>query len=106
MRVSPRAGQPAEPSQLIDVDRLIGSYYDLQPDPSVPGQRVAFGTSGHRGSAALVTFNEAHVLAISEAVCRYRRQQGIDGPLYLGRDPHALSEPAFRSALEVLASHG
>jgi phosphoglucomutase len=89
----------------IDLDRLVGAYYDDQPDPSVPEQRVSFGTSGHRGSASARTFNEAHVLAISEAVCRYRRAEGIDGPLFLGRDTHRLSEPAFGSILEVLSAH-
>jgi phosphoglucomutase len=105
MSVSPLAGQLPEPSSLIDVDRLADAYYDEQPDPSVPEQRVSFGTSGHRGSAPARTFNEAHVLAISEAVCRYRASQGIDGPLFLGRDTHRLSEPAFRSILEVLSAH-
>jgi phosphoglucomutase len=105
MSVSPLAGQLPEPSSLIDVDRLADAYYDEQPDPSVPEQRVSFGTSGHRGSAPARTFHEAHVLAISEAVCRYRASQGIDGPLFLGRDTHRLSEPAFRSILEVLSAH-
>jgi phosphoglucomutase len=105
MDVSPQAGRPADPSQLVNVDQLIRAYYDLTPDPTIPGQRVAFGTSGHRGSAFHRAFNEAHILAITEAICRYRQQQGYDGPLFLGRDTHALSEPAFRSALEVLAAH-
>jgi phosphoglucomutase len=105
MEVSPLAGQPAPPSLLVDVGQLVHAYYAVRPDPTVPEQRVAFGTSGHRGSAFEATFNEAHVLAIAEAVCRYRREQGIDGPLFLGRDTHALSEPAFRSVLEVLAAH-
>src|SRR4051794_29077904 len=105
MTVSPVAGQLPDPSSLIDVDGLVSAYYEEQPDSSVPEQRVSFGTSGHRGSAPARTFNEAHVLAISEAVCRYRRSQGIDGPLFLGRDTHALSEPAFRSILEVLSAH-
>jgi phosphoglucomutase len=105
MTVSPAAGQLPDPSSLIDVDRLVRAYYEEQPDSSVPEQRVSFGTSGHRGSAPARTFNEAHVLAISEAVCRYRRSQGIDGPLFLGRDTHALSEPAFRSILEVLSAN-
>jgi phosphoglucomutase len=104
--VSPLAGRPPDPSQLIDVDGLIAAYYDARPDPSEAGQRVSFGTSGHRGSSLEHTFNEAHALAISEAVCRYRDAQGIDGPLFLGRDTHALSEPASRTALEVLAAHG
>jgi phosphoglucomutase len=104
--VSPRAGRLPDPEQLVDVDRLIGAYYDGEPDPSEDEQRVSFGTSGHRGSSLACTFNEAHVLAISEAVCRYRDSQGIDGPLFLGRDTHALSEPATRTALEVLGAHG
>ena len=95
MTTSPLAGRLPDPSSLIDVDRLASAYYDEQPDPSQPEQRVSFGTSGHRGSSLLGTFNEAHVLAISEAVCRYRAPQGIDGPLFLGRDTHLLSEPAF-----------
>jgi phosphoglucomutase len=89
----------------VDVAKLVGAYYDLRPDPAVPAQRVAFGTSGHRGSAFNAAFNEAHILAISEAICRYRQAQGIDGPLFIGRDTHALSEPAFRSALEVLGAN-
>src|SRR3954453_7979497 len=100
------AGRLADPSMLVDVDRLVSAYYEDQPDPSVDEQRVSFGTSGHRGSSLARTFNEAHVLAISEAVCRYRQAQGIDGPLFLGRDTHGLSEPAFRTILEVLAAHG
>jgi phosphoglucomutase len=103
-RTQPPPGGPPEPAPLVDVDRLIAAYYDERPDPAVPGQRVAFGTSGHRGSSFARTFNEAHVLAIAEAVCRYRTAQGIDGPLFLGRDTHALSEPAFRTILEVLAA--
>jgi phosphoglucomutase len=105
MTVSPLAGSPPDPSTLIDVDRLVSAYYDDEPDPSIAEQRVSFGTSGHRGSSTARTFNEAHVLAISEAVCRYRRSQGIDGPLFLGRDTHQLSEPAFRTILEVLSAH-
>ena len=102
--VSPQAGHLLDPDQLVDVDRLVGAYYDEQPDPSVEEQRVAFGTSGHRGTSLSRTFNEAHVLAMSEAVCRYRESEGIDGPLFLGRDTHALSEPEFRTILEVLAA--
>jgi phosphoglucomutase len=102
---SPMAGSLLDPSSLVDVDRLVSAYYQDQPDPSVDEQRVSFGTSGHRGRSLARTFNEAHVLAISEAVCRYRDSQGIDGPLFLGRDTHALSEPAFRSILEVLGAH-
>ena len=106
MATSPLAGQPAPESLLVDVPRLVTAYYAERPDPAVPAQRVAFGTSGHRGSSLEMAFNEAHILAISEAICRYRKQQGIDGPLYLGIDTHALSAPAFASALEVLAAHG
>jgi phosphoglucomutase len=105
MSVSPNAGRPANPADLVDVDQLIRAYHERQPDPVDPAQRVAFGTSGHRGSAFNAAFNEAHILAIVEAVCRHRARRGIDGPLYLGRDSHALSEPAYRSALEVLAAH-
>jgi phosphoglucomutase len=104
-RTHPRAGQLPEPSDLIDVDRLLAAYYDKVPDVSDPAQRVAFGTSGHRGSSLPGTFTEAHVAAISEAVCRYREGQGIDGPLFLARDTHALSEPAFGTIVEVLAAH-
>src|SRR5438552_6665428 len=99
------AGQPADPAQLVDIDRLIAAYYEIHPDPSVPSQRVAFGTSGHRGSAFNAAFNEDHILAVVEATCRYRHQAGSDGPLFLGRDTHGLSLPAFRSSLEVLAAH-
>jgi phosphoglucomutase len=104
MTVSRFAGRPPEPSMLVDVDKLVQAYYERRPDASEPSQRVAFGTSGHRGSAFKTTFNEAHVLATTEAICRYRGQHGIDGPLFVGRDTHALSEPAFRSAVEVLAA--
>jgi phosphoglucomutase len=104
--VSERAGKPAEPSMLVDVDRLIAAYYDTKPDPNVPAQQVAFGTSGHRGSSLDGSFNEAHILATTEAICRYRRSRGIDGPLFIGRDSHALSEPATRSAIEVLVANG
>jgi phosphoglucomutase len=105
MTISPTAGQPAEPSQLVDLDRLTAAYYDTRPDPSVASQRVAFGTSGHRGSAFHAAFNEAHILAVVEATTRYRQRQGTSGPLYLGRDTHALSLPAFGTALDVLAAH-
>jgi phosphoglucomutase len=94
------------PDMLVDVDRLIASYYDERPDPSNPAQAVSFGTSGHRGTSFTGTFTESHILAISEAIVRYRAAQGIDGPLYLGRDTHALSEPAFRTAVEVLVAGG
>ncbi len=106
MAVNAHAGQKPDESALVDVDRLIGAYYDEKPDPSNPAERVAFGTSGHRGTSFERTFTEAHVLAISEAVCRYRESQGIDGPLFLGRDTHALSEPAARTIAEVLAARG
>ncbi len=106
MTISERAGRPADPTILVDVDRLVGAYYDRRPDPSVAGQRVAFGTSGHRGSALSTAFNEAHIVATTEAICRYRQDRGVDGPLFIGRDTHALSEPAFRSALEVMGAHG
>jgi phosphoglucomutase len=105
MTVSERAGRPAEASMLVDVERLVRAYYEQRPDPGVAEQQVAFGTSGHRGSALKASFNEAHILATTEAICRYRKQQGIDGPLFLGRDTHALSEPAQRTALEVLAAN-
>ena len=104
--ISPLAGTPAPPDRLVNVSTLVAAYYDRRPDPSVPAQRVAFGTSGHRGSSFDATFNEAHVLAMTQAICRYRRQQGIDGPLFIGIDTHALSRPAFQSALEVLAANG
>jgi phosphoglucomutase len=106
MKLSPLAGKPAPPAILVDVSRLISAYYAGVPDPTNPAQRVAFGTSGHRGSAFLNTFNERHVLAIAQAICKHRSQQGIDGPLYLGIDTHALSGPACSSALEVLAANG
>ena len=106
MAISPLAGKPADPSLLINVPRLVTAYYTGRPDTSVPVQRVVFGTSGHRGSALDNAFNEAHILAITQAICLYRKQQSIDGPLYIGIDTHALSEPAFASALEVLAANG
>jgi phosphoglucomutase len=103
---SARAGQPADPADLVDIDALLRAYDEIRPDPSDPTQRVAFGTSGHRGSAFRGAFNEAHILAISEAICRYRELRGYDGPLFIGRDTHALSEPATRTALEVLVARG
>ena len=106
MEISPLAGKPADQSLLINVPRLVTAYYTGQPDPSVAAQRVVFGTSGHRGSSLDNAFNEAHILAITQAICLYRKQQSIDGPLYIGIDTHALSEPAFASALEVLAANG
>jgi phosphoglucomutase len=106
MPTDPRAGKPAEPEMLVNVPRLITSYYALHPDPAESTQRVAFGTSGHRGSSFNSSFNEDHILAITQAICRYREQQGTSGPLFLGMDTHALSEPALVSALEVLAANG
>ena len=106
MIISPLAGHPAPAAMLLDVPRLIDAYYKEIPDPAVRLERVSFGTSGHRGSAFDRTFNERHILAISEAICRYRRAQSIDGPLFLGIDTHALSVPACATALEVLAAHG
>src|SRR5262245_34107676 len=100
------AGQPAGDAQLVDVAKLVAAYHDLQPDPAVAAQRVAFGTSGHRGTSFDRSFNEAHVLAITQAICLYRRENGIDGPLFIGIDTHALSQPAFESAVEVLAANG
>jgi hypothetical protein len=105
MKVSPLAGKPAEPSMLVDVPKLVTAYYTEIPDPAVPEQRVAFGTSGHRGSAFDKAFNEWHILAISQAICLYREQKKIDGPLFLGMDTHALSVPALAGALEVLAAN-
>jgi phosphoglucomutase len=106
MPISPLAGQPAESASLIDPARLIADYYAIHPDPGVAAQRVSFGTSGHRGSASDGSFNERHILAITQAICAYREQARIGGPLFLGIDTHILSEPAFASALEVLASNG
>jgi len=104
--ISSLAGRAAPKSLLIDVSKLLAAYADLRPDANVPAQRVAFGTSGHRGNAFERSFNEWHVLAISQAICEYRKHRGIDGPLYLGIDTHALSQPAFESALEVFAANG
>ncbi|MGV8960150.1 MAG: phosphoglucomutase (alpha-D-glucose-1,6-bisphosphate-dependent) [Stenotrophomonas sp.] len=105
-RISPLAGKPAPPSLRVDVSKLLAAYAGLQPDPSVPAQQVVFGTSGHRGSSLQRSFNEWHVLAISQAICDYRQSKRIDGLLYIGIDTHALSQPAFESALEVLAGNG
>ena len=105
-RINPLAGQPAPADRLVDVPRLITAYYSERPDPGVASQRVAFGTSGHRGISFEASFNEFHVLAITQAICSYRKQRGIDGPLFIGFDTHALSAPAFASALEVLAANG
>jgi len=106
MIISPFAGKPAAPGMLVDVPRLVSAYYTETPDSSLPAQRVAFGTSGHRGSAFEKAFNEWHILAITQAICLYRNLQNIDGPLFLGMDTHALSVPAMISALEVLAANG
>src|ERR1700704_1250552 len=103
--ISPLAGKPVPASMLVNVPRLMTDYFVQQPDPSVPEQRVAFGTSGHRGSAFDAAFNEAHILATTQAICLYRRQNNIDGPLFVGIDTHALSEAAFASAVEVLAAN-
>jgi phosphoglucomutase len=106
MSASPLAGKPAPASLLVNVPRLVTAYFAELPDPSVAEERVAFGTSGHRGSSLERGFNERHILSVSQAICDYRKREGIDGPLYLGMDTHALSEPAFASALEVLAANG
>ncbi|NHC44844.1 phosphoglucomutase (alpha-D-glucose-1,6-bisphosphate-dependent) [Motilibacter aurantiacus] len=103
--VHERAGKPAQPSDLVDVARLVTAYYTEAPDPSVTEQRVSFGTSGHRGSSLATAFNDAHIAATSQAICEYRASQGIDGPLFLGKDTHALSEPAWATALEVFAAN-
>ncbi len=105
-RISPLAGKPAQPAHLVDVGKLIDAYYSAKPDPKNSLQRVAFGTSGHRGSSFDGSFNENHILAISQSVCEYRKSKGVDGPLFIGIDTHALSAPAFESALEVLAANG
>jgi phosphoglucomutase len=104
--VSPLAGKALPPPDLVNVPRLVTAYYTDSPDPAVPAQRVSFGTSGHRGSAFAAAFNEAHILAIAQAICLYRQRLGIDGPLFVGLDSHALSEPAFVSAIEVFAANG
>jgi len=104
--VSPLAGKPAPRELLVDLGRLERAYYDRVPDPANPAEQVSFGTSGHRGSSLRGSFNEAHIVAITQAICEYRRSQSIDGPLYMGKDTHALSRPAERTALEVLAANG
>ena len=106
MALHPLAGKPAPQSILDNIPRLVAQYYALRPDPAEPSHRVSFGTSGHRGSSAACSFNEAHILAVSQAVAEYRAGQGIDGPLFLGMDTHALSEPALVSAVEVFAANG
>ena len=103
---NPRAGQPAAPSDLVDVPQLVTAYYSEHPDPSNPDEQVSFGTSGHRGSSLRVNFNDDHISAITQAICEYRASAGINGPLFLARDTHALSEPAWVTALEVLAANG
>jgi phosphoglucomutase len=105
-KISPLAGKPATADMLVDVSRLVTAYYTDAPDPTVPEQRVAFGTSGHRGTSLKGSFNEGHILAITQAICLFRKRQGTDGPLYLGIDTHALSAPACATALEVLAANG
>jgi len=102
----PRAGRTAEPEDLIDVDAVLSAYYDLTPDPTNPDQRVVFGTSGHRGSSLDAAFNDAHIAATTQAICEYRTAQGFTGPLFLGKDTHALSEPAWETAVEVLVANG
>jgi len=106
MKINPNAGKTAPASMLVNVPRLVSAYYTEIPDPKVPEERVAFGTSGHRGSSLRRSFNERHILAVTQAICDYRKRQKIDGPLFMGQDTHALSEPALASALEVLAANG
>ena len=105
MTISPLAGKPAPREMLVDPARLEREYFECRPDPDDPAQRVSFGTSGHRGSPLHGSFTEAHILAITQAICDYRRAQGTAGPLYMGKDTHALSGPAQRTALEVLAAN-
>src|SRR5213080_1465722 len=106
MAISPLAGKPAPREMLVDLARLEAKYYEHKPDVRNPEERVSFGTSGHRGSSLRGTFTEGHILAITQAICDYRRSQGTDGPLYMGKDTHALSTPAQRTAMEVLAANG
>jgi phosphoglucomutase len=106
MKIDPHAGLPAENSVLVDVPKLVSAYFSEKPDPSVPSQRVSFGTSGHRGSSLNRSFNEDHILATTQAICLYRKNQGTDGPLFIGIDTHALSVPAYQTAIEVLAANG
>src|SRR5260370_5696936 len=106
MAISPLAGQPAPKEMLVDLARLEREYFERQPDVGDPNQMVSFGTSGHRGTPLRGTFTEPHILAITQAICDYRRVQGTDGPLYMGKDTHAISAPAERTALEVLAANG
>src|SRR5262249_53778608 len=100
-----RAGQPAATTDLVDVAALVTAYFSEHPDPAEPSQRVSFGTSGHRGSALRLSFNEDHIAAITQAICEHRTAAGINGPIFVGRDTHALSEPALVTALEVLAAN-
>ena len=102
---APHAGQLAQPSDLVDVAALVTAYYTRQPDPENVDEQVAFGTSGHRGSSLRTSFNETHILATTQAICEYRRDQGFDGPLFIGRDTHGLSSPAWATALEVLVAN-
>ena len=104
--ISPLAGKALPAEMLVDLQALLAAYADLRPDPAVPSQRVAFGTSGHRGTSFDGSFNSWHVLAITQALCEHRKSKGIDGPLFIGVDTHALSQPAFEDALQVLAAHG
>ena len=106
MAISPLAGKPAPKEMLVDLARLEYEYYECRPDPDSPDQMVSFGTSGHRGSSFRGSFTEAHILAITQAICDYRKTRGTNGPLYMGKDTHALSGPAQRTALEVLAENG
>ena len=105
-KINPSAGKPADPAMLANIPRLVTAYFAGQPDPAIPAQRVAFGTSGHRGSAYNNAFNEAHILSISQALCDHRARNGISGPLFVGIDTHALAEPALASALEVFSANG
>jgi phosphoglucomutase len=105
MDISPQAGKPATPSMLVNIPKLISAYYSGIPDPFINEQKVAFGTSGHRGSSLKQSFNERHILAITQAICLYRKEQKTAGPLFIGMDTHALSVPAFTTALEVLAAN-
>jgi phosphoglucomutase len=105
MALSPLAGKPAPKQMLVDPSRLAHDYFERRPDPDDPAQQVSFGTSGHRGSSLRDSFNEAHILAITQAICEYRHARAVTGPLYMGKDTHALSGPAQRTALEVLAAN-
>src|SRR6185503_3177466 len=105
MTISAKAGKPAEDSMLVNVARLMAAYYANHPDPAAPEQRVSFGTSGHRGTSGNATFTEDHIVATTQAICDYRKQQNVGGPVFVGMDTHALSEAAFVSALEVLAAN-